>query len=102
MSTITITAKLEEVEKIGDLFQINRDYFPNDQLVEHDGDTYTFEVVGPRADYLVEMLKIAPDMRGFEAFEAWIKDNGSQYPLEFRTTAQLGDEAAILECLPVR
>lgn len=93
MPSITIRAQFAETETVDQLFQLSRDLFPGEQMIHADQTGYVLELDDERSKYLLDMLAMVPDLRGFEPFKGWRQHQEDQIPLRFGSAVQLSDEA---------
>lgn len=90
MPSITIRAQFSETETVDKLFQICRDLFPGEHLIQADQTHYYLELDLERSDYLMDQLGMLPDVMGFEPFNGWREHQRDQQTLQFGR--QLSDE----------
>lgn len=98
MPSITIRVNFQETTDVGELYQLERDFFPGEHLIEADQTSYVLELDAERSQFLLEQIRLIPEFRGFEPFAAWREHQRDQMPLSFGNIHNLtadGNEALI-------
>lgn len=81
MPAITIRAQFSETGTVDQLFQLSRDLFPGEHMIQADETCYVLELDHDRSAYLMDMLAMVPDLRGFEPFRGWQQHQADQMQL---------------------
>lgn len=82
MPAVNIHVAKEEIEDLDILFELSRSLFPGQEIIELTVSGYHADLDGHRSKYILDMLRIATDCRGFEPFVDWQARHRDQLPLD--------------------
>src|SRR5687767_8344452 len=70
------------------LRRLERHLFPGELVEVTETDSFVFTVIGDRADYLMDLLRIATDDPAFDSFSEWKARNEDQGELSLDSFAE--------------
>ncbi len=83
MFRVVIEAVGRDINEHRTLREVSEGLFANDKLVRSSADGTALKVYGPRADYIVEQIRLAIEDPAFEPFRDWAERKDDQFAMTF-------------------